>query len=45
MIIKWFGHASFLIKTLDMRIYIDPYAVDYAEKADVILITHGLPTF
>ena len=41
MIIKWLGHASFLIKTLDKRIYIDPYAGDYTEKADVILITHG----
>lgn len=44
MMIKWLGHASFLIKTLDKRIYIDPYAGDYTEKAYVILITHGLPT-
>ena len=28
MIIKWLGHASFLIKTLDVRVYIDPYAGD-----------------
>lgn len=41
MIIKWLGHASFLIKTLDRRVYIDPYAGDYTEKADIILITHG----
>ncbi|UCH02730.1 MAG: MBL fold metallo-hydrolase [Candidatus Bathyarchaeota archaeon] len=40
MIIKWLGHASFLLKVLDKAFYIDPYAGDYVEQADVILITH-----
>lgn len=40
LIIKWLGHASFLIKTLGKNIYIDPYAGDYTEKADIILVTH-----
>jgi L-ascorbate metabolism protein UlaG (beta-lactamase superfamily) len=41
MKIKWLGHASFLIKTKGKKIYIDPYAGDYEEEADVVLITHG----
>ena len=41
MLIKWLGHASFLIETHRKKIYIDPYVGDYSEKADVVLITHG----
>lgn len=41
MIIKWLGHASFLIKVSGKNFYIDPYAGEYLEKADVILITHS----
>lgn len=41
MIIKWLDHASFLIKANDRNFYIDPYAGEYVEKADVILVTHG----
>jgi len=41
MIVRWLGHASFLIKTRGKRIYIDPYVGDYSEKADIILVTHG----
>ena len=41
MIVKWFGHASFLIKVEGRNFYFDPYAGDYVEKADVILITHS----
>jgi len=41
MIIKWLGHASFLIKASGKNFYIDPYAGEYLEKADVILITHS----
>jgi L-ascorbate metabolism protein UlaG (beta-lactamase superfamily) len=41
MIIKWLGHASFLLKTLGKNFYFDPYAGDYVELADVILITHN----
>lgn len=41
MIVKWLGHASFLIRTRGKRIYIDPYVGDYSEEADVILVTHG----
>jgi L-ascorbate metabolism protein UlaG (beta-lactamase superfamily) len=40
--LKVLGHASVKIKTADgMVIYIDPYAgTDYADSADVVLITH-----
>jgi L-ascorbate metabolism protein UlaG (beta-lactamase superfamily) len=41
MFVKWLGHASFLIKTQEKNIYIDPYVGDYSEKADVVLVTHG----
>ena len=41
MIIKWLGHASFLIKASGKNFYIDPYAGEYSEKADVILVTHS----
>lgn len=39
--ITWLGHATFKIKK-DIVIYIDPYVVpEEAEKADIILSTHG----
>jgi len=39
--IKWLGHSGFLIKNSKV-IYIDPYNIkNNAEKADLILITHG----
>ena len=41
MIIRWLGHASFLVKTLGKTFYIDPYEGEYTEKADFILITHS----
>ncbi|KON29792.1 hypothetical protein AC482_05600 [miscellaneous Crenarchaeota group-15 archaeon DG-45] len=41
MIIRWLGHASFLIRARGQRIYIDPYAGEYPEKGDVVLVTHG----
>ncbi len=41
MIIKWLGHASFLVKASGKNFYVDPYAGEYLEKADVILITHS----
>ena len=41
MIVKWLGHASFLVKASGKNFYIDPYAGEYLEKADVILITHS----
>jgi len=40
MEIKWLGHASWLIKTEGKNIYIDPYAGEYTEKADLVLCTH-----
>jgi len=43
LIVRWFGQASILMKTLGKNIYIDPYAGKYSEKADVILITHDHP--
>lgn len=41
MLVKWLGNASFFLKTSGLRVYIDPYAGDYLEKADLVLITHG----
>jgi L-ascorbate metabolism protein UlaG (beta-lactamase superfamily) len=41
MIVKWFGHATFLVTASGKRIYIDPYAGDYSEPVDIILISHG----
>ena len=41
MMLKWLGHASFLLKTGGKKIYIDPYAGDYDEKADAVLISHS----
>ena len=41
MKLKWLGHASFLLKTGGKKIYIDPYAGDYSEKADIVLVSHG----
>jgi L-ascorbate metabolism protein UlaG (beta-lactamase superfamily) len=35
------GHASFIVKTEGKTIYIDPYEGEYAEKADLILVTHS----
>jgi len=40
MEITWLGHASFMIKTKDIVIHIDPYAGEPAEKADIILVSH-----
>ncbi len=37
--IKWLGHSSLLVKD-SKTIYIDPYNINSAEKADIILITH-----
>ncbi len=41
MVIIWYGHATFVIQTAGKTIYIDPYADDPQEKADVILISHS----
>lgn len=41
MIVKWLGHATFLLTASGKRIYIDPYAGDYSESVDVILISHS----
>jgi len=40
MKIKWLGHASFLVKSDGRSLYIDPYAGEYTEKADLILVSH-----
>jgi L-ascorbate metabolism protein UlaG (beta-lactamase superfamily) len=40
MMLKWLGHASFLLEIQGKKIYIDPYIGDYSEKADAILISH-----
>ncbi len=41
MKLKWLGHASFLLKIQGKKIYIDPYAGEYDEKADAVLISHS----
>jgi L-ascorbate metabolism protein UlaG (beta-lactamase superfamily) len=38
--IEWLGHAGFRIKTRAGIVYIDPYRVEDAPPADLILITH-----
>jgi L-ascorbate metabolism protein UlaG (beta-lactamase superfamily) len=38
--IEWLGHAGFRIRTRAGIVYIDPYRVDDAPPADLILITH-----
>jgi L-ascorbate metabolism protein UlaG (beta-lactamase superfamily) len=38
--IEWLGHAGFRIKTRAGIVYIDPYRVEDALPADLILITH-----
>ncbi len=44
VIIKWLGHAGFMIKGEDKIVYIDPYSlpeyIDFEDRADLILITH-----
>jgi L-ascorbate metabolism protein UlaG (beta-lactamase superfamily) len=39
--VRWLGHASFQIKANGKNIYIDPYEGEYAEKANIILVTHS----
>ena len=38
--IKWLGHASFQITINSFNIYVDPYEGTYADKADLILVSH-----
>ena len=38
--ISWFGQATIRIKTDSLTIYLDPYRIQQAEAADIILITH-----
>ena len=39
--IVYLGHASVKIIADDKVIYVDPYAGDYSEAADLILVTHS----
>jgi L-ascorbate metabolism protein UlaG (beta-lactamase superfamily) len=39
--VKWLGHASFQIRVDDTLLYIDPYAGEYTEIANIILLTHS----
>ncbi|UCH02873.1 MAG: MBL fold metallo-hydrolase [Candidatus Bathyarchaeota archaeon] len=41
VLVKWLGHASFMVKAKEKTIYIDPYEGSYTEKADLILVTHS----
>ena len=38
--ITWLGHVSFRIAVPGAVVYIDPWKLDKADKADLILITH-----
>ena len=38
--ISWFGQSTIRIKTDSLTIYLDPYRIQQAEAADIILITH-----
>ena len=35
MQLKWLGHASFELKIGKLVLYIDPYAGEYTDKADI----------
>jgi len=48
MLIKWFGHASFLVSSQDTRIITDPYNTGHGinlgainESADIVTVSHG----
>ncbi len=41
MEIKWLGHASWMIKTGETVIYLDPYEGEYTEKARIIASSHS----
>jgi len=41
MLVKWLDHASFLVKAKGKNFYVDPYAGEYTEPADVILVSHS----
>src|SRR5690349_1513688 len=39
--LTWLGHASFLIKSGKLSIFVDPFRIgEIEEKADIIFITH-----
>ncbi len=38
--IHWLGHASFRIEVDGLVIYVDPWRLESASKADIILVTH-----
>jgi len=38
--ITWFGQSTIRIKTDSLTIYLDPFRIQQAEAADIILITH-----
>ena len=38
---KWFGHASFMLTSGKVKIFVDPFRIESAaDRADVIFITH-----
>ncbi len=41
IVVKWLGHASFIVKAEGQTIYIDPYEGEYHEKANLVLVTHS----
>lgn len=41
MHITWYGHATFVLQTDGQIIYIDPFADEPPDQADIVLITHS----
>jgi len=39
--VEWLGHSGFRVRAGRSTVYIDPYRVGNAPKADLILLTHG----
>ena len=40
-LVKWLGHASFMLKAEGKTVYIDPCEGEYVVKADLVLVTHS----
>ena len=40
ILVKWLGHASFMVEVAGKIIYIDPHEGEYTKKADLILASH-----
>jgi L-ascorbate metabolism protein UlaG (beta-lactamase superfamily) len=41
VLVKWLGHASFMVDVAGKIIYLDPHEGEYTKKADLILASHS----